>query len=342
MTLLWELGYASSIPETALAAMVHALRKTHYLTHFPLIGRRGPAYGPCGSDLDGRRLESCCHCALGTMYQVLRRQRESMWTPSCPGSAPGSCAISSPTGHELWHGAVYTLTPGSPAASSIVGTIAPLEAVLHTRRPFTAAEAAFLDRGAACLISRALTRGSHDEEREDEQDWLKPCFPASISTTCCAVVVAAQVVRLREKSSHARQSRARAHAPRREFPNGKILKKRLSTDGIARRAGTAPLGNESPTRSFPVSAHHPAAQRGSAPAHGRVAGCARKTRQARGPRTDLGLRKIPERLDADVNGVRQLHHHGLLQRIEPLHEIRTVPSSPAVQAAVPEPGAFQM
>lgn len=53
--------------------------------------------------------------------------------------------------------------------------------LLYTKQPFTAEEEAFLDRGAGCLMDRELRlgcRATHNvEEQEDEQDWIKLCFP---------------------------------------------------------------------------------------------------------------------------------------------------------------------
>jgi len=53
--------------------------------------------------------------------------------------------------------------------------------LLFTHREFTQEEIQFLDRWADCLLSRQLMRATtnlyNKEEMEDEEDWLKPCFP---------------------------------------------------------------------------------------------------------------------------------------------------------------------
>src|SRR5437867_11672637 len=59
MTLLWELGLASRIPASAVAAMVEAL-KTHYHLIMPVKAGDLPA------GVDEHR-DVPCHCAVGTM-----------------------------------------------------------------------------------------------------------------------------------------------------------------------------------------------------------------------------------------------------------------------------------
>jgi hypothetical protein len=56
------------------------------------------------------------------------------------------------------------------------------EAVLrHTDRPWTEGERAFLEKGADFLMKRKLMKGSvtkhNADERDDEPEWRKPCFP---------------------------------------------------------------------------------------------------------------------------------------------------------------------
>lgn len=66
--------------------------------------------------------------------------------------------------------------------SSMVGTIAVFEAILlHTPRPWTAEEEAFLDKGARFLMERKLMLGSatkHDaDEQKSAKEWIELCFP---------------------------------------------------------------------------------------------------------------------------------------------------------------------
>ncbi len=169
MTTLFEMGEARRIPERSIRAMVRALQ-THYLTYFP-----SPEELP--ADKDPYR-DVMCHCALGNMYQVL-----SAWGIDVDREIPWM---------RPWF-LRYQLSDGGltcdwenfrkePAPSSLVGTLPPFEAVLnHTSRPFTPEEERFLDGAAQCLIDRRLMLGStsphNSDEKEDEADWLLPCFP---------------------------------------------------------------------------------------------------------------------------------------------------------------------
>lgn len=166
LSLLHELGLAKLAPERAVRAMAEKIRD-YYLPVFPLSASEIPE----GVD---PVLQTACHCALGNMYQAL-----SAWgldvDREIPWIRPWFFRYQLPDGGLTCDNEAYL---SDPSRSSIVGTIAPLEAVLfHTSRPFTDEEKSFLDRGAQCLIGRGLTRGSHEEERLDEPDWRKPCFP---------------------------------------------------------------------------------------------------------------------------------------------------------------------
>jgi hypothetical protein len=73
--------------------------------------------------------------------------------------------------------AAYRCTDECP--SSMVGTVAPFEAMLLGTR--AGEQRAFLERGAAFLVGRQLTRGSQTVHNAEERDaapaWLLPCFP---------------------------------------------------------------------------------------------------------------------------------------------------------------------
>lgn len=164
MTLLWEMGLASEIPETAVKAMAGAL-KSAYLDFFPIRESELPP------NTDPYR-EIACHCALGTMFQVLT-----------------ACGID--VDEELPHWRrwflKYQLPDGGlncdesayakPAPkSSMISTLPPMEAVLLcTSRPFTPEEETFLDRGARYLIEHKLLRSTSGQVIDEE--WLKPCVP---------------------------------------------------------------------------------------------------------------------------------------------------------------------
>ena len=63
MRLLHEMGLAHEIPQITIQKMVHTL-KSHYLPHFPKTSDEMPP----GTD---PFLKVACHCAVGSMYQVL-------------------------------------------------------------------------------------------------------------------------------------------------------------------------------------------------------------------------------------------------------------------------------
>jgi hypothetical protein len=167
MVVLWELGEARRIPERVQRAMVDGLNALP-ITIFPIQ----PEDTPPG--VDAHR-GSSCHCALGTIYQVLAAcglevDRELPW------AKPWFLRYQMADGGFNCDGAAY-LTGECP--SSMVGTIAPFEAMLLGE--WSLDQRAFLERGAAFLVGRELTRGSdtvfNAEEREAAPSWLLPCSP---------------------------------------------------------------------------------------------------------------------------------------------------------------------
>lgn len=165
MVLLHELGLSDRIPPRMAAAMAEALR-THYLPHFPLVESELPA----GCDPYRQIL---CHCALGSMVQVLAGAGLPVDT-ALPGARAWLLKYQLPDGGLNCDEAAYTRpTP----RSSMVSSISPLEAMLyHTERPFTPEEAAFLDAGAGYFVQRRLCRSISKGGVIDES-WLTPCFP---------------------------------------------------------------------------------------------------------------------------------------------------------------------
>lgn len=167
MVTLWELGEARRIPEPAQRAMIDGLNALP-IKIFPIK----PADTPPG--VDAHR-GSSCHCALGTIYQVLAAcgcdlDRELPW------AKPWFLRYQMADGGLTCDGAAY-LTDECP--SSMVGTIAPFEAMLLGT--WSPEQRAFLERGAAFLSGRELTRGSdtvfNAEERDAARAWVMPCFP---------------------------------------------------------------------------------------------------------------------------------------------------------------------
>lgn len=166
MTLLWELGLAARIPQTAARAMARSIDRK-YPKHFPTTA----AEMPPGAD---PHRDIACHCALGTMFQVLTAcgmdvDRELPWV------RPWFLKYQLPDGGLNCDEAAYTKPVPK---SSPLSTLPPLEAVLFcTPRPFTEAEAAFLDRGAGYLIAHRLVRAASGERRVIDEAWLHLTFP---------------------------------------------------------------------------------------------------------------------------------------------------------------------
>jgi len=170
MSLLNEMGFAKQIPAPALEKMVEKL-KVGPIKIFPIH----PGDIPEGYELSQG---THCHCALGNIYQALSAagidvDQELPWIRSW------FLRYQLPDGGLNCDNDAY-LKDSPP--SSMVGTIAPLEAVLfHTNRPWTVEEVRFLDQGAQCLIGRKLMHATSNplniEEKDDEPDWLKLCFP---------------------------------------------------------------------------------------------------------------------------------------------------------------------
>jgi hypothetical protein len=169
MLLLWELGEARQIPLRAVRAMVAALDALPVKT-FPI----DPSELPAGND-PWRQVQ--CHCALGSMYQVLTTcgvdvDRELPWM-----SIAWFARYQMADGGLSCDNDAYLVADECP--SSMVGTVAPLEAMLHGA--LVDERATFVDRAAAFLVARELVRGSSSahnaEERARESEWRRPCFP---------------------------------------------------------------------------------------------------------------------------------------------------------------------
>lgn len=167
MSVLFEMGMAHRIPKVAVQKMLSEIKRTH-LPYF--FREEAPAD-------KGFHQEAPCPCALGNIYQILSATGLDV-DAELPWARGWFLKYQMPDGglncdEDAYH--------ADPNASSMVGTIAPLEAILTTHRTLTPEEEQFLDRGAKCLLDRELRRGSSSkynaDERSDEEDWLKPCFP---------------------------------------------------------------------------------------------------------------------------------------------------------------------
>ena len=168
MLLLHELGETQRIPERAVTAMVARLDALP-LHIFPIR----PGDAPPGTD---PHRDISCHCALGCMAQVLAACGVEV-TQALPWVQPWFGRYQMADGGLNCDEHAYLQSEECP--SSMVGTIAPFEAMLG--RAQTEGERLFVNRAAEFLIGRALVRGSstvhNASEREAAAAWPQPCFP---------------------------------------------------------------------------------------------------------------------------------------------------------------------
>lgn len=164
MVLLDELGHAARIPARAVAAMVDGLNALRLHT-FPIRDDEWPP--------DARRAhDASCHCAVGCMDRVLTRRGVDV-PAALPWIAAWYPRYQQADGGYNCDEAAYLVTDECP--SSMVGTVAPLEAM--SQRPATATAAG----AAAMVLGRALARGSATRHNADERvaaaSWGALCFP---------------------------------------------------------------------------------------------------------------------------------------------------------------------
>jgi len=166
MTLLWEMGEAKRIPRAAAEAMARTLA-THYLPIFPLREEEIPP----GTDVYRHVM---CHCALGTMYRVLRTCGIDV-DAALPGARPWFLRYQMTDGGLNCDEAAYTRPV---PRSSMVSTLPPMEAILlGSPGVLTPDEERFLDRGAGYILARSLFRSVSRGGAPIREEWLTPCFP---------------------------------------------------------------------------------------------------------------------------------------------------------------------
>ena len=170
MLLLWELGEAKRIPERAVTRMVAGL-DAFRLKIFPVTAEELGDANPYRDVM--------CHCGLGSMIQVLDACGIDAWS-AVPWAVPWFPRYQMADGGLNCDDVAYTI--GHECPSSMVGTIAPFEAMLlGGPMAWSAERRAFLVKGAGFLIRRALVHGSdtkhNAEERVGEQAWKEPCLP---------------------------------------------------------------------------------------------------------------------------------------------------------------------
>jgi hypothetical protein len=171
MLLLFELGEAQRIPERAVAAMVAGLQ-AFPLKIFPIQ----PGELPAGAD---PHRDVLCHCALGSVVQVLAACGRDV-AGELPWVEPWFVRYQMADGGLSCDDAAYRVAHECP--SSMVGTVAPLEAMLlGDPAGWSAERAAFVERAAGFLVERRLMLGSatahNAEERVSQAAWILPCFP---------------------------------------------------------------------------------------------------------------------------------------------------------------------
>jgi hypothetical protein len=232
MRLLHELDEAPRIPARTAAAMVASLDRLP-LHSFPIQ----PGEAPPGTDLSR---DITCHCALGSMYQVLAACGVDV-DRALPWIVPWFVRYQMADGGLSCDEHAYLRTDECP--SSMVGTIAPFEAMLGRGQPDP-----FLDRGARFLIERTLSQGSstvHNAvERERAPAWRLPCFPRfyfyDVLRGLAALV---PLGRLERTAAAARRDRRRGRSPHRAVPRWRRARRapgpRRLHDGAARPGARA-------------------------------------------------------------------------------------------------------
>lgn len=171
MLLLHETGNTALIPEAIVGRYVEKLNQMP-VKIFPIHP------GDMPSDIDPMS-GSCCHCQLGTVYQVLATRGVDV-DAELPWIRPWFLRYQMADGGLNCDNDAYLVQGECP--SSMVGTIGVFEAILlHTKRPWTPEETAFLARGAEFLAKRELRFGSgtkaNADERKSAETWGELCFP---------------------------------------------------------------------------------------------------------------------------------------------------------------------
>ncbi|MBI2567418.1 MAG: hypothetical protein HYV63_10335 [Candidatus Schekmanbacteria bacterium] len=165
LTALLELGRIRDAPEQIIAALIAAVNR-HYAHVFPFRIEDVPAgYDP--------RMQIVCHCALGTVYQMVAAYGCDV-DAELPWARAWFVRYQLPDGGLSCDEAAYVRPEPH---SSVVSTLPPLEAMLwHAPRPLTEQESAFLRRGADYLSTRRLCRSARTGAVIDE-GWLALRFP---------------------------------------------------------------------------------------------------------------------------------------------------------------------
>jgi hypothetical protein len=227
MLLLHEMGETKKIPEMMIKRYIASLNRIP-VKIFPIQPEDMP------EGIDPFR-GTPCHCQLGNVYQVL-----SAWGAdvdrALPWIRPWFLSYQMADGGLSCDNDAYLVKDECP--SSMVGTISVFEAVLlYTRRPWTAEEKAFLDKGAQFLMERKLMLGSstvhNASERKSAEQWTKLCFPRFYLYDVLRGLNALTL--WAEKTNQTLPREAITDAVtflNREFPNGRVILGRHSFEGV--------------------------------------------------------------------------------------------------------------
>lgn len=234
MLALFEIGEARRIPARVVARLTQALQ-AFPVKIFPI------APGELAATADPYR-DVMCHCALGCITQVLVACGRDAWA-ELPWVEPWFVRYQMADGGLSCDDTAYRCTDECP--SSMVGTVAPFEAMLGGRpAEWSAARAAFVERAAGFLIERRLMLGSptrhNAEERTREPAWRQPCFPRFYFYDVIRGLAA--LVRWSEVTGGAIPLAAIAGVVghlRGHFPDGTIRRERLAYDGVGTWAFSA-------------------------------------------------------------------------------------------------------
>jgi len=167
---LVELGEARRIPERVVRTMIARVDALP-LKIFPIRPEELGSADP--------RRDITCHCALGSLAQVLAACGVDVGC-ELPWIEPWFVRYQMADGGLNCDETAYLVTDECP--SSMVATIAPFEAMLRgDPGAWSPEHAAFVERGARFLIERRLMLGSPTRHNADERDaapgWLQPCTP---------------------------------------------------------------------------------------------------------------------------------------------------------------------
>lgn len=171
MLLMFEIGEARRIPQRTVRAMVGALNAMP-VKIFPIQPEDIP------SGIDPAR-DTSCHCALGCMMQILAACGVDL-ARELPWCMPWFSRYQMADGGLSCDADAYRVHGECP--SSMVGTIAPFEALLlGDSGTWSPEHTAALDRAAGFLMARELRLGSATKhnaaERQRAPDWMQPSFP---------------------------------------------------------------------------------------------------------------------------------------------------------------------